>query len=176
MQTNSLKFYDRLALKYINQWNYGKRNRVRVSDDLIGLMIRYMATADQNYSEEKSKGLTPDKWRRQAAIFAIRYSLKKSKYDPFSSYNNNIVVVDPYSVIDDPYKNNTLLNDNIKKLKFLIKNSELTKEQINYIEAYLTGRKMKFIAEDFHVSPHVVYYNIKKAIQKMKSIAKGSKK
>lgn len=188
----TLSQYTEAAIKIIN--NYKKKcGFIQVSDDLIANVVRYMATADQKYNEGKAKGKSPDSWRQQRAIFAIRQYVdikKKRKYIPFTDIihegKKGRVPCDPnVNYQHDSWKEflngqehvfdeePTIKNSTKEQLDFLIKNSGLTQKERIVIDYLRQGMRASDIALKIERSIQCVYLLRKKAFIKIRNICRG---
>lgn len=150
--------YEKIAMKLI--MSYGRRNgHIRVTDELIGRIIRFMAIADWKWRDGKSR-LNRMKYRRMHGLYAIREYLKPQKIN-FSLLHSNIQAKD---VAEENKKSSN-------KLYFLIKNSSLSKLEKLIIDQYLVTENISLIAENLGISYDKARRSYYSALSKMKRVA-----
>lgn len=154
----TLAEYDKIALKLIR--SYGRINGgLKITDELIGRVVRFMAKADHKWEKGKSK-LNEEEYRRMYAICAIREYLKPAKRS-FLPIHSNICNPDIAQTSDK----------NIAKVKFLVNNSNLTNKEQSVIDLFLADRDFGLIAQSLGITYNQCRKLYESAINKMKRIS-----
>lgn len=161
-QYMSLSAYTLAAEKVVSKAKkYYKK--LKLTDDLVADIVRYMAIADESYDETKSNGHGRQSWRQQWAIYAIKKHLNRNIRKTVV-YNDWIKVKDNSNEVD--------LSTVSQRLDFLINNSNLTKKEatvINYLREGLSARE---VAKKIQRSIKCVYLLRYKAFIKMRRISR----
>lgn len=159
MSTMTLKEYEDAALKIISNWR--KRNgKLTVSDELIGRMIRFMAFADVKYVEGKSQ-LSRYAYRQMRGIYAIREYVKEKKYRRRFANLDSHALWDDHPEYDDEVS---------RKLRFLIKNSGLNKQEKDVIQNTLEGLDKSQVADRLGINYEKCRNLYDSSIKKMKRL------
>lgn len=157
----TLQEYDEAALKILSNWRC-KVGPIRYSDELIGRMVRFMATADWKYDPKKCNGMTMYDYRQMRAIYAIREYIKEKKIT-----RNRISLEDYYDWYTDPLEYNEKA---AKKIKFIMHNCGLNTQENEMLSYFISGLTVSQAADKMGINYNKGRNLYKSAMNKMKKL------